>query len=102
VADVAHLLHELADVVIVAYGTASFLGVDLEDVIREAMLAGMSKVPNPDPNGKALKPEDFVPADERIRWLVDRVDQVGRTAARPNLTDYQGHGYWSTEGGTIT
>jgi predicted HAD superfamily Cof-like phosphohydrolase len=60
---VAHLLHELADLVIVAYGTAAFMDIDLEDVIMLVMQANMRKIPNPDPAGKALKPDGYVTAD---------------------------------------
>jgi predicted HAD superfamily Cof-like phosphohydrolase len=68
--DFGHLLHELADLVIVAYGTASFLGVDLEDVVKIVMAANMRKIPNPDPTGKALKPPGFVSANLAVREYV--------------------------------
>jgi predicted HAD superfamily Cof-like phosphohydrolase len=72
--DIAHLVHELADLVIVAYGTASFVGVDLDDVITVVMKANMSKSPNPDPAGKALKPSGFMPAAETIGAIVRALD----------------------------
>lgn len=80
--DMAHLLHELADLVIVAYGTATFLGVDLEDVVTLVMQANMRKIPNPDPIGKALKPPGFITAELAVREYVRvRTPPMERTEA---------------------
>lgn len=58
---------ELADVVVIAYGTAELLGIDLDAVLAEVMRANLSKVGPGGPifreDGKVLKPEGFRPAD---------------------------------------
>lgn len=74
VAAVARLLHELADRTIIAYGTATFLGVDLDDVINIVMRANMGKERNPDAGGKAVKPDGFVSAIAGITALVSALD----------------------------
>lgn len=60
----AHLAHELADVVYVAYGTALVHGIDLDAVIAEVHRANMSKLgPDGRPalraDGKVLKGEHY-------------------------------------------
>jgi predicted HAD superfamily Cof-like phosphohydrolase len=72
---VARLMHELADAVIVAYGTAMRLGVDLDAVMHAVMLANMSKVANPP--GKATKPPGWVPADTAVLALVTVANGTG-------------------------
>jgi len=66
----AHLLQELADTVIVAFGTAAFLGFDLEEAIFAVMRAAMRKERNPDPNGKALKPAGWIPPLDVLEEMV--------------------------------
>jgi predicted HAD superfamily Cof-like phosphohydrolase len=73
-ARIAHLLHELADVVIVAYGTADYLGVDFDQVLRAVMRANMAKVPPTVPGGKATKPAGWVPADAAVLDIVCAAD----------------------------
>lgn len=68
----AHLLHELADVVIVAFGTADYLGIDFDAVLRIVMQANLTKIPPTVPGGKATKPAGWVPADAGILALVKR------------------------------
>jgi hypothetical protein len=68
--------------------------VDLEDVIRVVLDAGMAKTRNPDPNGKALKPAGFVPADERVRELVARVERERQAVVRSGLSFVGGD--WTT------
>jgi predicted HAD superfamily Cof-like phosphohydrolase len=80
-AELAHLLHELADRTIVAYGTAQAVGVDLDDVIVAVMRANMRKVPPTVPGGKATKPAGWVPADEVIHELVRRAE-LGRETVK--------------------
>jgi predicted HAD superfamily Cof-like phosphohydrolase len=70
----AHLLHELADVVIVAYGTADYLGVDFDQVLRAVMRANMAKVPPTVPGGKATKPAGWVPAGDAVLDMVCAAD----------------------------
>lgn len=104
----AHLLHELADVVIVAYGTADYLGVNFDEVLVATMQANMGKVPPTEPGGKATKPPGWVRADGAIEEIVRKsrgalisagsgsgkaADQfaqpsgVVRSAARSSLSD---------------
>lgn len=70
--NISHLIHELADVVIVALGTAMRLNVDLDEVMAVVLEAGMQKIPNPDPSGKAIKPPGYVPADAAVRRIVEK------------------------------
>lgn len=62
------IAHELADVVIVAYGTAHSYGIPLDRVIEAVMEANFAKV-GPDgqkryrADGKLLKPPGWRPAD---------------------------------------
>lgn len=68
---VADLLHELADKVILAYGTAMRVGVDLDKVVYAVMRANMGKVANPDPTKKAIKPDGWMPADAEVLAIVE-------------------------------
>ena len=79
----AHLLHELADRVIVAYGTADAVGVRLDDVVNAVMRANMRKVPPAVSGGKATKPGGWTPADDVIRELVRRADRQSDPFAQP-------------------
>lgn len=71
---IGHLLHELADVVIVAYGTADYMGVDFDAVLRAVMRANMGKVPPTQPGGKATKPPGWEPADDVVLDIVCAAD----------------------------
>jgi NTP pyrophosphatase (non-canonical NTP hydrolase) len=75
---VTHLVHELADTVFVAYGTAELLGIDLDAVLLAVAEANAQKRRNPDPDGKAIKPPDFVPATEAIRLIVEQAIEVSK------------------------
>lgn len=63
--DRLHIARELADVVYVAYGTALAYGIDLDAALAEVHRANMHKaragIRRPD--GKVIKPPDFVPPD---------------------------------------
>ncbi|MFG2998460.1 MazG nucleotide pyrophosphohydrolase domain-containing protein [Streptomyces sp. NPDC048340] len=66
--ELAHIAHELADVVYIAYGTAAAYGIDLDAVIAEVHRANMSKLgPDGRPefraDGKVLKGDSYVPPD---------------------------------------
>ncbi|MFD9337246.1 MazG nucleotide pyrophosphohydrolase domain-containing protein [Streptomyces sp. NPDC060028] len=66
--ELAHIAHELADVVYIAYGTAAAYGIDLDAVIAEVHRANMSKLgPGGRPafraDGKVLKGDAYVPPD---------------------------------------
>ncbi len=59
---------ELADLMVVVYGTASVLGIELDDVFREIMRANMRKIGDDGrvrrrEDGKILKPDGWYPAD---------------------------------------
>lgn len=73
------LLHELADVVIVAFGTADYLGVNFDDVLNAVMRANMRKVPPTTAGGKATKPAGWEPADAVIVEII----KAARRAADP-------------------
>ncbi|WP_307821519.1 MazG nucleotide pyrophosphohydrolase domain-containing protein [Streptomyces coffeae] len=64
----AHLAHELADVVYVAYGTALVHGIDLDAVIAEIHRANMTKLgpdgrPTLRADGKVLKGDHYQAPD---------------------------------------
>ena len=62
----AHLAHELADLLYVTYGTLLACGVDPDGVFRELHRANMHKVSGPRrEDGKQMKPPGFEPADVR-------------------------------------
>ena len=62
----AHLAHELADLLYVTYGTLLACGVDPDGVFQELHRANMHKVSGPRrEDGKQMKPPDFEPADVR-------------------------------------
>jgi hypothetical protein len=87
----AHLLQELADTVIVAYGTASRLGFDLEDVIFAVMRAAMRKTRNPDPAGKALKPAGWIPPLDVLEEMVVNAERKRLAATDPFVHDVSAH-----------
>lgn len=58
------LVHELTDLLYVAYGGILACGVDPDAVFAEVHAANMRKVSGPRrPDGKQLKPRDWRPAD---------------------------------------
>lgn len=58
------LAHELADLLYVTYGTFAALGIDPQPVFAEIHRANMRKITGDiRPDGKRLKPKNFVPAD---------------------------------------
>ena len=62
--DLAHLAHELADLLYVTYGALAACGVDADAVFAEVHEANMRKVSGPRrADGKILKPADWKPAD---------------------------------------
>ena len=61
--DIAHLMHECADLLYVVYGTIDACGVDADAVFGEVHRANMQKASGPRrADGKMLKPPDFRPA----------------------------------------
>lgn len=83
--NLAAIAQELADVVVVAYGTAAVFGLDLDRAIDEVMQANRSKFVDGRPllrdDGKVLKGPNFQPPD------MDRVVALcrifGRSTDRP-------------------
>lgn len=66
VEDLAPLAHELADLLYVAYGAFTALGVDADEVFAEVHRANLDKRSGPRrPDGKLLKPAGWRPADVR-------------------------------------
>ncbi len=62
--NIVPLMHELADLLYVVYGTYIQFGVDADAVFDEVHRANMQKANGPRrEDGKVLKPDDFVPAD---------------------------------------
>lgn len=60
----AHLMHELADLLYVTYGAFTACGVDADAVFSELHRANMQKANGPRrADGKVMKPPDFIPAD---------------------------------------
>lgn len=62
--NLARIAKELADVLIVTYGTALEFGIDLDAVMAEVHKSNMSKVGGPRrSDGKQLKPKGWEPPD---------------------------------------
>ncbi len=62
--DIAHLMHECADLLYVVYGTLDACGVAADAVFAEVHRANMLKTTGPRrADGKQLKPANFKPAD---------------------------------------
>lgn len=62
----AHLVHELADLLYVTYGSLLACGVDPDGVFRELHRANVYKITGPRrEDGKQLKPSGWEPADMR-------------------------------------
>lgn len=80
---IGHLMHELADVVIVAFGTADYLGLDFDAILNAVMRANMRKVPPTEPGGKATKPAGWVPSDAVIVELIKASRSAGDPFAAP-------------------
>jgi predicted HAD superfamily Cof-like phosphohydrolase len=62
-ADLVEMVDALADILVVTYGTAIELGVDLEPVFEEVHRSNMSKNGGRDAGGKVLKGPAFSPPD---------------------------------------
>lgn len=62
-ADLVEMVDALADILVVTYGTAVELGVDLEPVFAEVHRSNMSKNGGLDAGGKVLKGPAFAPPD---------------------------------------
>lgn len=63
--DFVEMVDALADILVVTYGTAVELGVDLEPVFAEVHRSNMSKDGGKDAGGKVLKGPGFSPPDLR-------------------------------------
>lgn len=61
--DFVEMIDALADILVVTYGTAVEMGVDLEPVFAEVHRSNMSKNGGRDPGGKVLKGPAFSPPD---------------------------------------
>ncbi|MFH1745435.1 MAG: nucleoside triphosphate pyrophosphohydrolase family protein [Planctomycetota bacterium] len=61
--DVVEMVDALADLLVVVYGAAVEMGVDLEPVFAEVHRSNMSKNGGIDPGGKILKGPGFSPPD---------------------------------------
>lgn len=60
----AHLVHELADLLYVTYGSLLACGVDRDGVFRELHRANVYKITGPRrEDGKQLKPSGWEPAE---------------------------------------
>lgn len=83
--DLPGVAQELADVVIVAYGTAAAYGLDLDRALAEVMRANRSKFVDGKPllraDGKVLKGPDYEPPD------MGRVVELCRTFGRWSVRD---------------
>ncbi|MFK7805100.1 MAG: hypothetical protein AB8G95_25935 [Anaerolineae bacterium] len=68
--DMTNLIHELTDLLYVAYGAIWACGVDPDPVFEEVHNANMRKLDGPRrADGKVLKPEGWQPAD--VRKVID-------------------------------
>ncbi len=69
--DITQLIHELTDLLYVAYGAIQACGVDPDPVFAEVHRANMAKMDGPRrADGKVLKPEGWQPAD--VRGVIER------------------------------
>ena len=59
--DFVEMVDALADILVVTYGAAVEMGVDLEPVFAEVHRSNMSKNGGKDPGGKILKGDAFTP-----------------------------------------
>lgn len=76
--DITPLMHELADLLYVVYGTFAIFGVDGDAVFAEVHRANMRKLDGPRrADGKLLKPPDWQPAD--VRRVIEQ-QQNGRSS----------------------
>lgn len=70
-ADFVHLMHELADLLYVTYGTMVACGVDADAVFAEVHRANMEKLGGPRrADGKLLKPPGWQPAN--VQGVLER------------------------------
>lgn len=67
--DFVEMVDALADILVVTYGAAVEMGVDLEPVFNEVHRSNMSKSGGKDPGGKILKGPGFRPP-EILRELI--------------------------------
>ena len=79
--DFVEMIDALADILVVTYGTAVEMGVDLEPVFREVQRSNMSKNGGKDPGGKILKGPGFSPPDivgelHKQGYAVDQANPV--------------------------
>jgi predicted HAD superfamily Cof-like phosphohydrolase len=63
--DFVEMIDALADILVVTYGTAVELGVDLEPIFAEVHRSNMSKDGGRDAGGKILKGPSYSPPDLR-------------------------------------
>lgn len=61
--DMVEMIDALADILVVTYGAAIEMGVDLEPILREVHRSNMSKNGGRDAGGKVLKGPGFSPPD---------------------------------------
>ena len=61
--DMVEMVDALADILVVTYGAAVEMGVDLEPIFREVHRSNMSKNGGRDAGGKVLKGPGFSPPD---------------------------------------
>lgn len=61
--DFVEMVDALADILVVTYGTAVEMGVDLEPIFAEVQRSNMSKNGGKDAGGKILKGPGFSPPD---------------------------------------
>lgn len=78
--DYVEMVDALADLLVVVYGTAVEMGVDLEPVFAEVHRSNMSKDGGKDPGGKILKGPSFTPPD-----IAGELRKQGWTGATPRL-----------------
>ncbi len=79
--DFVEMVDALADILVVTYGTAVELGVDLEPVFAEVHRSNMSKNGGKDAGGKILKGDGFSPPD--LRRVLAKQGYVEGAVAQP-------------------
>lgn len=75
--DFVEMVDALADLLVVTYGAAVEMGVDLEPVFKEVQRSNMSKNGGMDAGGKILKGPGFSPPD-----VVGELNKLGYDRAR--------------------
>jgi predicted HAD superfamily Cof-like phosphohydrolase len=83
--DLVGMIDALADLLVVVYGAAIEMGVDLEPFFREVHRSNMTKSQEKDAGGKIMKGPDYSPPD--LESILKRQQECGDWSCSPCETD---------------